>query len=342
MIPDPDQGFPCPISVLPPLDQLRAQVKRHQPPHLHFPAPKAGDFNRMAGWFRQILRKPKKRHMQSESSTRDVSELPSQSSSLPPRQDSASAPTPKPADTDSRSSGSRWSKTYDVCVCHSEEDLIPAQELVSYLEDEPDGLRCFMHLRDAAPGGAIVSELCQALGSSHCCVLFITPHFLQDPWCKYQMLQALSEAPGSEGHTIPLVTGLARSNYPPELRFMYYVDGNGPDNGFPKVKNTVWRCKRGGGGGGTQKAFDLPEKLLWFLLDRDGDFLGKGPGRAPKGEGQRYRREGEECNITLSLGTDLGTEKGSDSDQLGERDLICKETESHDSPRSFPDLQKFS
>uniref|UniRef100_A0A5F8H688 TIR domain containing adaptor protein n=1 Tax=Monodelphis domestica TaxID=13616 RepID=A0A5F8H688_MONDO len=235
MIPDPDQGFPCPISVLPPLDQLRAQVKRHQPPHLHFPAPKAGDFNRMAGWFRQILRKPKKRHMQSESSTRDVSELPSQSSSLPPRQDSASAPTPKPADTDSRSSGSRWSKTYDVCVCHSEEDLIPAQELVSYLEDEPDGLRCFMHLRDAAPGGAIVSELCQALGSSHCCVLFITPHFLQDPWCKYQMLQALSEAPGSEGHTIPLVTGLARSNYPPELRFMYYVDGNGPDNGFPKI-----------------------------------------------------------------------------------------------------------
>ncbi|XP_043853711.1 toll/interleukin-1 receptor domain-containing adapter protein isoform X2 [Dromiciops gliroides] len=193
------------------------------------------------GWFRQILRKPKKRHVQPDTNTNDVLELPSQSSSLPDTQESTKVPTPDSADTDSRSSGSRWSKTYDVCVCHSEEDLMPVQELVSYLEGEPDGLRCFLQPRDAAPGGAIVSELCQAMGNSHCCVLFITPHFLQDPWCKYQMLQALSEAPGSEGHTIPLLAGLARSDYPPELRFMFYVDGSGPDSGFGKVKNTVWR-----------------------------------------------------------------------------------------------------
>ncbi|KAM9031232.1 toll/interleukin-1 receptor domain-containing adapter protein isoform X1 [Sarcophilus harrisii] len=212
------------------------------------------------GWFRQILRKPKKRHMQPDTNTKDVPEPPSQSSSLPETQESPWVPTPSPADTESRSSDSRWSKTYDVCVCHSEHDLMPVQELVSYLEGEPNGLRCFLHLRDAAPGGAIVSELCQAMGNSHCCVLFITSHFLQDPWCKYQMLQALSEAPGSEGHTIPLLAGLARSEYPPELRFMFYVDGNGLDNGFGKVKKTVWRY-------------------------RDGDPFGKGPGRDFKGEG---------------------------------------------------------
>ncbi|XP_074072473.1 toll/interleukin-1 receptor domain-containing adapter protein isoform X2 [Macrotis lagotis] len=192
------------------------------------------------GWFRQFLHKPKKRHVHPETNTRDVPMLPSQSSSLLETQESSRVPISNSADPESRSSSSRWSKTYDVFVCHSEHDLIPVQELVSYLEGEPDGLRCFLQLRDAAPGGAIVSELCQAMGNSHCCVLFITPHFLQDPWCKYQMLQALSEAPGSEGHTIPLLAGLARSDYPPELRFMFYVDGNGLDNGFGKVKNTVW------------------------------------------------------------------------------------------------------
>ncbi|XP_027733368.1 toll/interleukin-1 receptor domain-containing adapter protein [Vombatus ursinus] len=193
------------------------------------------------GWFRQILRKPKKRHVRPDTNTKDVLELPSQSSSLPETEESTKVPTPNPADTESTSSSSRWCKTYDVCVCHSEQDLIAVQELVSYLEGEPDRLRCFLQLRDAAPGGAIVSELCQAMGNSHCCVLFITPHFLQDPWCKYQMLQALSEAPASEGHTIPLLFGLARRDYPPELRFMFYVDGNGFDNGFGKVKTTVWR-----------------------------------------------------------------------------------------------------
>ncbi|XP_074159955.1 toll/interleukin-1 receptor domain-containing adapter protein isoform X2 [Sminthopsis crassicaudata] len=217
----------------------------------------------MAGWFRQILRKPKKRHVRPDTNTKDDPEPASQISSLPETQESPCVPTSSPADTESRSSDSRWSKTYDVCVCHSEQDLMPVQELVSYLEGEPNGLRCFLHLRDAAPGGAIVSELCQAMGNSHCCVLFITPHFLQDPWCKYQMLQALSEAPGSEGHTIPLLAGLARSDYPPELRFMFYVDGNCVDNGFGKVKKTVWRYRDGveiplgRGQGGTSRVKDI-------------------------------------------------------------------------------------
>lgn len=118
-----------------------------------------------------------------------------------------------------------------------------AQELVSYLEDSSASLRCFLQLRDATPGGAIVSELCQALSSSHCRVLLITPGFLRDPWCRYQMLQALSEAPGAEGRTIPLMSGLTRAAYPAELRFMYFVDGRGPDGGFRQVREAVLRCK---------------------------------------------------------------------------------------------------
>jgi toll-interleukin 1 receptor (TIR) domain-containing adaptor protein len=150
--------------------------------------------------------------------------------------------TLSPTHVDTSSSG-RWSKDYDVCICHSEEDLVAAQELVSYLEGSTASLRCFLQLRDATPGGAIVSELCHALSSSHCRVLLITPGFLRDPWCKYQMLQALTEAPGAEGRTIPLLSGLTRASYPPELRFMYYVDGRGPDGGFCQVKEAVIRCK---------------------------------------------------------------------------------------------------
>ncbi|XP_036047538.1 toll/interleukin-1 receptor domain-containing adapter protein isoform X2 [Onychomys torridus] len=167
------------------------------------------------------------------------------SCSSPPSRSSglslALQPTHMDPSSGSGSSSGRWSKDYDVCVCHSEEDLEAAQELVSYLESSKASLRCFLQLRDATPGGAIVSELCQALSSSHCRVLLITPGFLRDPWCKYQMLQALTEAPGAEGCTIPLLSGLTRAAYPPELRFMYYVDGRGQDGGFYQVKEAVIR-----------------------------------------------------------------------------------------------------
>lgn len=153
------------------------------------------------------------------------------------------SPAPSHEGTTSNNSSGRWSRDYDVCVCHSEEDLAAAQELVAYLEGSSASLRCFLQLRDAAPGGAIVSELCRALDSSHCRVLLITPGFLSDPWCRYQMLQALSQAPGAEGRTIPLLSGLARAAYPAELRFMYFVDGRGPDHGFRQVKEAVLRCK---------------------------------------------------------------------------------------------------
>lgn len=165
-------------------------------------------------------------------------------SAPPPASESASGRSSGGDAASSSSSSGRWSRDYDVCVCHSEEDLAAAQDLVAYLEDSPASLRCFLQLRDSAPGGAIVSELCRALDSSHCRVLLITPGFLRDPWCRYQMLQALSQAPGSEGRTIPLLTaGLARSAYPAELRYMYYVDGRGPDQGFRQVKEAIVRCK---------------------------------------------------------------------------------------------------
>ncbi|XP_016775342.1 toll/interleukin-1 receptor domain-containing adapter protein isoform X3 [Pan troglodytes] len=196
-----------------------------------------------ADWFRQtLLKKPKKRPNSPESTSSDASQPTSQDSPLPPSLSSVTSPSLPPTHA-SDSGSSRWSKDYDVCVCHSEEDLVAAQDLVSYLEGSTASLRCFLQLRDATPGGAIVSELCQALSSSHCRVLLITPGFLQDPWCKYQMLQALTEAPGAEGCTIPLLSGLSRAAYPPELRFMYYVDGRGPDGGFRQVKEAVMRCK---------------------------------------------------------------------------------------------------
>ncbi|KAM9220281.1 toll/interleukin-1 receptor domain-containing adapter protein isoform 2-T2 [Dugong dugon] len=196
---------------------------------------------RMADWFRQaLLKKPKKLPVSPESTPSEVSQQTSRDSPPPLSLSSVKPPTSAPPPVGASSSG-RWSKDYDVCVCHSEEDLAAAQELVSYLEGSAASLRCFLQLRDATPGGAIVSELCQALSGSHCRVLLITPGFLQDPWCKYQMLQALTQAPAAEGCTIPLLSGLTRASYPPELRFMYYVDGRGPDGGFRQVKEAVMR-----------------------------------------------------------------------------------------------------
>ncbi|XP_014700911.1 toll/interleukin-1 receptor domain-containing adapter protein [Equus asinus] len=212
-----------------------------------FPAPRSRSrkpLGKMADWFRQALSKKPKVPVSPESTPSDVSQPSSQDSNPPQCLSSVVSPTPPPTHmgtSSSSSSSGRWSKDYDVCVCHSEQDLVAAQELVSYLEDSPAGLRCFLQLRDATPGGAIVSELCQALSNSHCCVLLITPGFLQDPWCKYQMLQALTQSPGAEGCTIPLLSGLTRAAYPAELRFMYFVDGQGPDHGFRQVKQAVMR-----------------------------------------------------------------------------------------------------
>ncbi|KAK1156058.1 toll/interleukin-1 receptor domain-containing adapter protein-like [Acipenser oxyrinchus oxyrinchus] len=99
---------------------------------------------------------------------------------------------------------------HDLCVCHSEEDISEAQLLVSYLESQPVGLRCFLMLR-LHPGGSIPSELCQAVRSSHCWALLITRSFLLDP-----------------------------GQYPMELRFYYYIDITADQQrGFQQVHRTV-------------------------------------------------------------------------------------------------------
>ncbi|XP_010122449.1 PREDICTED: toll/interleukin-1 receptor domain-containing adapter protein, partial [Chlamydotis macqueenii] len=135
----------------------------------------------------------------------------------------------------------RWAKSYDVCICHSEVDLELVEELVSYLESQPESFRCFLQLRDAVPGNAVVTELCDAVQNSHCWVMLITPGFLRDPWCKYQMHQALAEAPLANGRTIPVLKDVDRKDYPRELRNLYYIYMALKENSFRQIRDTVVR-----------------------------------------------------------------------------------------------------
>ncbi|TDH15068.1 hypothetical protein EPR50_G00027770 [Perca flavescens] len=135
----------------------------------------------------------------------------------------------------------RWNRKYDVLVCHSsvDSDIEEAVRLVSFLEASPCSLRCFLWQRDTCPGGAMSTELCQAVQNSHLRALLITPHFLQDDWCKYMMHQALAEGPMSN-RIIPLVQNLSHSEYPQELRFYFYIDlSRNPDRGYALVNKTV-------------------------------------------------------------------------------------------------------
>uniref|UniRef100_A0A3Q4HP07 Toll-interleukin 1 receptor (TIR) domain containing adaptor protein n=1 Tax=Neolamprologus brichardi TaxID=32507 RepID=A0A3Q4HP07_NEOBR len=123
------------------------------------------------------------------------------------------------------SSELRWKRKYDVFVCHSsaQSDIEEATRLVSFLEDSPRSLRCFLWQRDACPGGAVCTEFCQAVENSHLRALLITPNFVQDDWCNYMMHQVLTEGPMSN-RMIPLLHSLSHSQYPKELKFYYYID----------------------------------------------------------------------------------------------------------------------
>ncbi|KAM6295731.1 toll/interleukin-1 receptor domain-containing adapter protein [Aegotheles albertisi] len=201
-----------------------------------------------AGWFRRLLHKPKPSSVESSlNSSRSASSSPSSSSA----ESSSSSPSSSlvrsvclsPVSTpDINASGSaRWAKSYDVCICHSEVDLELVEELVSYLEAQPESFRCFLQLRDATPGSAVVTELCDAVQNSHCWVMLITPGFLQDPWCKYQMHQALAEAPLANGRTIPVLKDVERKDYPRELRNLYYISMVQKENSFRQIRDTLLR-----------------------------------------------------------------------------------------------------
>ncbi|NXC23134.1 TIRAP protein, partial [Corythaeola cristata] len=184
----------------------------------------------MAGWFRRLLRKPKSSSVEASlNASSSASSSPSSSSaesSGSSRSTSAARSirlSPISVSDINASGSARWAKSYDVCICHSEVDLELVEELVSYLEGQPESFRCFLQLRDAAPGSAVVTELCEAVQNSHCWVMLITTGFLRDPWCKYQMHQALAEAPMAHGRTIPVLKDVDRKDYPKELRNLYYI-----------------------------------------------------------------------------------------------------------------------
>ncbi|NWQ91714.1 TIRAP protein, partial [Burhinus bistriatus] len=196
-----------------------------------------------AGWFRRLLHKPKPSSVESSLNAGRSASSSSESSSSSPSMSLARSVCLSPVSVlDVNASGSaRWDKTYDVCICHSEVDLELVEELVSYLEGQPESFRCFLQLRDATPGNAVVTELCDAVQNSHCWVMLITPSFLQDPWCKYQMHQALAEAPMANGRTIPVLKDVDRKDYPKELRNLYYIYMALKEKSFRQIRDTIMR-----------------------------------------------------------------------------------------------------
>ncbi|XP_026144031.1 toll/interleukin-1 receptor domain-containing adapter protein isoform X1 [Carassius auratus] len=137
------------------------------------------------------------------------------------------------------SSSFRSSLRFDVLVCHNDEDSDLAQSLTSFLEAPSNGLRCYLQERDCPAGGAVSTELLQAIQDSHCWLLLVTPNFVKDDWCKYQMHQVLSEGPMSQ-RIIPAVVNMPRSQLPPELRFLFTVDLNtNKEFGYTQVYRAV-------------------------------------------------------------------------------------------------------
>ncbi|XP_059363046.1 toll/interleukin-1 receptor domain-containing adapter protein-like [Carassius carassius] len=139
------------------------------------------------------------------------------------------------------SSPFRSSLRFDVLVCHNDEDSDLAQSLASFLEAPSNGLRCYLQERDCPAGGAVSTELLQAIQDSHCWLLLVTPNFVKDDWCKYQMHQVLSEGPMSQ-RIIPAVVNMPRSQLPLELRFLFTVDLNtNKEFGYTQVYRAVFQ-----------------------------------------------------------------------------------------------------
>ncbi|XP_075046566.1 toll/interleukin-1 receptor domain-containing adapter protein isoform X2 [Mixophyes fleayi] len=136
----------------------------------------------------------------------------------------------------------RWRRLYDVYICHSEvaADTSYAVEMLSYLEEQPERLRCFLPLRDMEAGSPVSTEMCHGAQNSHCWVMLLTPHFLSDNWCKYQMHQFLTQAPCADGRLIPVMMGMSFSQYPAELRHMFAFKGALSDKSvFGQVKRAI-------------------------------------------------------------------------------------------------------
>uniref|UniRef100_A0A673GT93 Toll-interleukin 1 receptor (TIR) domain containing adaptor protein n=1 Tax=Sinocyclocheilus rhinocerous TaxID=307959 RepID=A0A673GT93_9TELE len=173
-----------------------------------------------------------------------VSVCSSSSSSSSPKSSISAKPSasdqPLPSVLSSRF---RSSLRYDVFVCHNDEDSDLAQSLASFLEAPSNGLRCYLQERDCPAGGAVSTELLQAVQDSHCWLLLVTPNFVKDDWCSYQMHQVLSEGPMSQ-RIIPAVVNMPRSQLPLELRFLFTVDLNtNKEFGYTLVYKAVLQCE---------------------------------------------------------------------------------------------------
>nr|XP_040031611.1 toll/interleukin-1 receptor domain-containing adapter protein [Gasterosteus aculeatus aculeatus] len=191
----------------------------------------------MHGWIQKLWKSRISSSAPREQEAKVTELISNSASSSSPSLSTSPAKPPQPG----LSSLPRWRRKYDVLVCHSAEhrDVNEASRLVSFLEASPRSLRCFLMQRDACPGGAISTELCQAVQDSHLRALLITPDFLRDDWCQYMMHQVLSEGPMSN-RIIPLVQDLSHSEYPPELRFYYYINlGGDRASGYARVTMAV-------------------------------------------------------------------------------------------------------
>lgn len=183
----------------------------------------------MQGWFRKLLKSRSRQQEQEAKVTRN--------SSLSSPGKTPSKQHPQLA----LRSELRWKRKYDLFVCHSaaHSDTEEATRLVSFLEASPQNLRCFLWHRDTCPGGAISSEFCQAVQNSHLRALLITPDFLEDEWCSYMMFQSLADGPMSS-RLIPLVQNLSSSQYPQEMKYVYYIDlSKNIERAYSLVNKTV-------------------------------------------------------------------------------------------------------
>lgn len=192
---------------------------------------KHDDVSNMYGWFQKLLKSRVSLSAQHDKEAKVTKAQVSSVNSVPTSPSSASSSGKTPSESlqsqSALSSTLRWSRKYDVFVCHSssDSDSEEAGRLVSFLEASPHSLRCFLQQRDDCPGGAVSSELCQAVQNSHIWALLITPNFLMDEWCKYMMHQALAEGPMSN-RIVPLAHNLPLSQYPQELKFLIFIDLN--------------------------------------------------------------------------------------------------------------------
>ena len=194
------------------------------------------------GWFRQKwLQSKREPPIQNSSAPDDQESLGTIKDTSPSSSSSSSSPltSPSPSLPAVFTSPVRRTRKYDLCLCYSHADIEVAMCMASYLEAQPRSLRCFLWQRDDCPGGAISTELCRAVQSSHFQALLISPNFIVDEWCKYLMYQALAEGPMSNC-IIPLRLNLSFSQYPSELRFYSSIDlARNTEKGYELVFKTV-------------------------------------------------------------------------------------------------------